>query len=260
MLGRFEVEQGGKLLEDSRWRSGKARSLFKILLSRHGYQISRQEVSDLLWPELDPEKAANNLYQALYNLRRTLEPDLERAGASIYLKTEGSKIQLEPSLVNWVDLEEFNRLYRQSRQSGDPRFYEQALALYRGDYLPEDLYEDWASYRRESLREQCIDLLLRLATFYQQTRQLEKNRQCLYRVLETNFSHEEAAQKLMLNLARYGKQEEAIAFYHSFSRKLKVRLNLEPLPETWQLFREISNQRSISPTTALNNIVVRSTN
>src|SRR3954451_24902909 len=78
MLGRFEVEQGNRLIESEQWRSGKARNLFKILLTRRSYQISRQEATELLWPELEMDRAANNLNQAVYSLRRTLEPDLEK--------------------------------------------------------------------------------------------------------------------------------------------------------------------------------------
>jgi DNA-binding SARP family transcriptional activator/type II secretory pathway predicted ATPase ExeA len=254
VLGRFEVEQGGRLLESSQWRTGKARSLFKILLSRRGYQLSRQEAAELLWPEVDQERAANNLYQALYNLRRTLEPELERANASLYLKIEGSKIQLDPALIGWVDLEEFKRLCHQTQLSGiggsrsrsredELELYEEAVRLYRGDYLPEDLYEDWTVYRREALREEWIDLLLRLATLYHERGQEDKSQQCLHRVLETNFSHEEAVQKLLVSLTQSGKREEALAFYHHFAAKLKARLNLEPLPETWQLYRDIANHR-----------------
>jgi DNA-binding SARP family transcriptional activator/type II secretory pathway predicted ATPase ExeA len=267
VLGRFEVEQGGRLLESSQWRTGKARSLFKILLSRRGYQLSRQEAAELLWPEVDQERAANNLYQALYNLRRTLEPELERANASLYLKTEGSKIQLDPALVGWVDLEEFKRLCHQTQLSGiggsrsrsredELELYEEAVRLYRGDYLPEDLYEDWTVYRREALREEWIDLLLRLSGLYQERGQEDKSQQCLHRVLETNFSHEGAVQKLLVSLTQSGKREEALAFYHHFAAKLKSRLNLEPLPETWQLYRDIANHRIAARNTSVTNVVV----
>src|SRR3954463_4449774 len=142
MLGRFEVEQGTRLIESEQWRSGKARNLFKILLTRRSYQISRQEATELLWPELDMDRAANNLNQAVYSLRRTLEPGLEKPSNSVYLRTEGSRLQLNYSLIGWVDLEEFKRLYHQAQQNNSLELYNQAAALYGGEFLPEDLYED----------------------------------------------------------------------------------------------------------------------
>ncbi len=244
LLGRFEVEQGSRLLESEGWRSGKARSLFKILLARRNYQISRQECQELLWPELDQERAANNLNQAVYSLRRTLEPDLERAGASAYLRTEGSKLQLNLTLIHWIDVEEFKRLYRQAALGADLRLYEQAASLYTGDYLPEDLYEDWSISRRESLRQEWIEVLLQMAALYRQAGQEEKYQQSLHRVLEADFANEESAQKLMLALAESGRRDESVALYRSFAGRLQNRLNVQPLDETRQLYHEIVAGRS----------------
>jgi DNA-binding SARP family transcriptional activator len=243
VLGRFEIEQAGRLIESEKWRSGKARSLFKVLLSRRGYQISRQEISELLWPELDQERVSNNLNQAVYSLRRTLEPSLERASNSSYLKTEGSKIQLNPALIGWIDLEEFKRLRRQAQLNGDLKLYEQAANLYCGDYLPEDLYEEWSFYQREALREEWVALLVEMSVLYQRQGQDDKYQQCLHRVLECNFSHDGAVQSLMLALVENNRRDEALALYHNFASKLRARLNIEPLPETWQLYRDIAAGR-----------------
>ena len=239
VLGRFEVRQGPRLIENEQWRSGKARNLFKILLARRNYQISRQEVLELLWPELDQERAANNLNQAVYSLRRTLEPSLVRANHSAYLKTEGTRLQLQANLIEWIDLEDFKRLLQQAQLTSNLRLYEQAAALYTGDYLPEDLYEDWAISRRESLRQQWIESLLQMAQLYHEQGANEKYQQCLHQVLETDFANEEAAQKLMQSLTESGRREEALTFYRNFANKLQHRLNLEPLGQTQQLYQDI---------------------
>ncbi len=240
VLGRFEVEQGTHLIENEQWRSGKARSLFKIMLARRNFLISRQEVGELLWPELDQERAANNLNQALYSLRRILEPELKQASASVYIKTDGAQLQLNPEMISWIDVEEFKRISRQAQLNHEVTLYEQAVMLYRGDYLPEDLYEDWSIYRREALRQDWLELLIQLAALYQSQAQDEKYQQCLQRILETDFSHESTVQKLMIALAESGRREEALTFYRNFATKLRSRLNLEPLTETRELYQEIA--------------------
>lgn len=239
-LGKFEVVQGDRVISSEQWRSGKARSLFKVMLARRNYQISRQEAEDLLWPELDQVRASNNLNQAVYNLRRTLEPSLERADASTYLKTEGSRLQLNAEMIGWIDLEEFERLYQQAVSAQEVSLYEQACILYAGHYLPEDLNEDWSVSRRENLRHKIMTMLLRMASLYEIQNQAEKYRQCLYRVLENDFSHEESVQKLMKSLAEGGRREEALNFYRKFTLKLKNQLDMEPLPETRQLYQAIA--------------------
>lgn len=239
MLGRFEVEQGTRLIESEQWRSGKARSLFKILLTRRSYQITRQEATELLWPELDMDRAANNLNQAVYSLRRTLEPELEKPSNSAYLRTEGSKLQLNYNLIGWVDLEEFKRLYHQAQQNNNLDLYAQAAALYSGEFLPEDLYEDWSVSRRESLRQEWTELLLKMAALHKEKGQEEKYQRCLHRVLESDFSHEESALKLMQSLSENGRREEAMQVYRQFASKLQSRLNMEPLPATQELYQDI---------------------
>ncbi len=239
MLGRFEVEQGTRLIESEQWRSGKARNLFKILLTRRSYQISRQEATELLWPELEMDRAANNLNQAVYSLRRTLEPDLEKPSNSVYLRTEGAKLQLNYNLISWVDLEEFKRLYHQAQQNNSPELYSEAAALYGGEFLPEDLYEDWSVSRREALRQEWTELLLKMGALHKEKGQEEKYQRCLQRVLESDFSHEESALKLMQSLSENGRREEAIQIYRQFASKLQSRLNMEPLPVTQELYQNI---------------------
>jgi DNA-binding SARP family transcriptional activator len=48
-------------------------------------------------------------------------------------------------------------------QTRDPRDYRAAGALYRGDLLPEDRFEDWAEGPRERLHESHLGLLVEYA-------------------------------------------------------------------------------------------------
>ncbi len=239
-LGRFEIEQGARVIESQHWRSLRASSLFKILLNRRNFQAGRQEVAELLWPELDSDRAANNLHQAVYQLRRLLEPDLEKVGASVYLKSEGTKLQLNPALVEWVDFKEFQRVCQQARLGNNAALYEQAAALYNGEYLPNDLYENWAIYQREILQQEWINLLFEMSELYQAQGQIDRYLQCLHRILEADFSQEKAVQLLMRSLAESRRNQESLSLYHNFADKLRQRLNIEPLPETRDLQQQIA--------------------
>jgi DNA-binding SARP family transcriptional activator len=41
--------------------------------------MHREQLMDLLWPEVNAKAAANDLHHALHTARRTLEPDLAPA-------------------------------------------------------------------------------------------------------------------------------------------------------------------------------------
>ena len=94
---------------------------------------------DLLWPELDVRKAANNLRYTLHNARRTLEPDPE--AASRYLQLRGEELVLCSEGQLWVDAEAFEEAAAEALRARGQAAYWAAIELYAGELLPGDLYE-----------------------------------------------------------------------------------------------------------------------
>ena len=75
LLGGFSVRVGSRVIEDDGWPLRKAAGVIKLLALAPGHRLHRERIMDLLWPDLAPRAAANNLRYALHNVRRTLEPD-----------------------------------------------------------------------------------------------------------------------------------------------------------------------------------------
>ena len=57
LLGGFRVRVGSQVIEEDRWRLRKATSLVKLLALSPGHRLHREQVMDLLWPDLDPKAA-----------------------------------------------------------------------------------------------------------------------------------------------------------------------------------------------------------
>ena len=74
------------------WRLRKAAALIKLLALAPDHRLHREQVMDLLWPELGRKAASNNLRQALHAARRTLDP----IGCSRYLTSEDEPLVLCP--------------------------------------------------------------------------------------------------------------------------------------------------------------------
>src|SRR5436309_11274688 len=87
LLGGFRVAIGSRLVEETAWPLRKAASVVKLLALAPGHRRHRGRVLDLLWPDLEPAAALNNLHGALHAVRRVLEPDLTMStrSASAYL-------------------------------------------------------------------------------------------------------------------------------------------------------------------------------
>ena len=132
-LGGFRVLRHGEPLPASAWQSRKARTLFKILIARRGRPVTREALMELLWPGEDPGKLSNRLSVALATLRGVL-------GSEVLVQAETGAVAVDLEVVD-VDVERF--------LAAEPG---EALDLYRGDFLEEDLYEDWAADLRDQAR------------------------------------------------------------------------------------------------------------
>src|SRR5688572_29039016 len=94
LLGRFRVLVGDRPVAETAWRQRKPAALVKLLALAPAHRLHREQVLEALWPELDPEAAANNLRGALHHARR----QLEAAGAApgLFLVRAGDTLALGP--------------------------------------------------------------------------------------------------------------------------------------------------------------------
>src|SRR5215510_938087 len=153
LLGGFAAEAGDSPVSDSAWRLRKARELVKLLALADGHRLHREQAMDALWPDRDPGSAANNLNQAVHAARRAL-------GADTITLVDGL-LRLEAD----VDVDAFEDAAGDARRQGTGQAYRRALALYGGELLPENRYDDWASLERErltDLRAEVAELLAEL--------------------------------------------------------------------------------------------------
>src|ERR1019366_3508550 len=80
ILGQFRVERQQNnewnTIDSRIWHRRRARALLGCLLSSPGRRSSREQVMELLWPDLDIDIAANRLNGAVHELRQILEPEI----------------------------------------------------------------------------------------------------------------------------------------------------------------------------------------
>ena len=97
LLGGFRIALGADEIPDDGWRLAKARSLVKIVALAPGQSILREQLVDLLWPELDPGAGSNNLHQALHIARRTLGALFPDSKPNRILRLQRGVLSLETS-------------------------------------------------------------------------------------------------------------------------------------------------------------------
>ncbi len=171
LLGRFSLLVARQPLAGREWRSQQVRTILKVLLLRRGSPVPAEQLLELLWPDGDPQATRRRLHVRISQLRRALDRD---APSAYVLSVQGG-YAFNPQADCWLDTAEFERqaalgdLCRARGALAEAvEAYESARALYRGDLLEEDLYEDWAAAERERLRGQFLALLMELAECYAQ--------------------------------------------------------------------------------------------
>src|SRR5215217_8425372 len=243
MLGGFSVSVGAKIIEEGEWRLRKAAGLVKLLALEPGHRMHREQLMEVLWPDLDEKAQANNLRYALHHARRTLAlaSDPDRASRLLALRGELIELGAEGSLA--VDVEAFEEAARTARGSRDVGAYRVALALYAGDLLLQDPYEAWAEERREGLRRTRLSLLLELAALYEGRGEYEAAAEALQRALASEQAHEGAHAQLMRVYALSGRRGEALEQYERLREALKREEATEPSSESRRLYEDIRTER-----------------
>jgi predicted ATPase/DNA-binding SARP family transcriptional activator/DNA-binding CsgD family transcriptional regulator len=242
LLGGFRVSVGSRSIDEDQWRLRKASGLIKLLALAPSHRLHRKRVTDLLWPDLDPRAAANNLHHTLHYARRTLDPASE-PGASRYLLLRGEQLALCPDAPLWVDVEAFQEASAGARRAREPAAYQAAIELYAGELLPEDSSEGWTEGQREELRRTYLDSLVELGALHEERAEYEPAMEALSRVTAEEPANERAHVGLMRLYALAGRGQEALRQYERLEKALSDGFGREPHQASRLLRDEIAAGR-----------------
>ena len=172
-LGPLRAERDGGPMRQ--WGGAKAGSrqaeaMFAFLFDRGERGASKDEILELVWPDVDLDRADVAFHRTLLGLRSVLQPDRRGSRREGVITFHNDRYRLDPSTVAWSDVAEFERLLMTSdAPEGGLRALELARALYRGDYLDDcPYYGDSADVedRRQALQARYVDLLVELGERY----------------------------------------------------------------------------------------------
>jgi predicted ATPase/DNA-binding SARP family transcriptional activator len=236
MLGDFRVQVGDRSIAGDEWRLRKAATVVKLLALAHGHRLHREQIVELLWPELDLKAAINNLYHTLHVARRILALP-EDAGGTLRIRDETVALAAPEQL--WTDVEAFQDAAVEARRLQTSAAFRRAVELYAGDLLPNDIYEDWAAARREGLRSLFLSLLLEMASLYRERSDPGRAIETFQRVVREDPVHEDAHLALMRLHAQAGQRHQALRQYELLCQTLDRELDAEPSEHAQRLHQEI---------------------
>ncbi len=229
-LGRFAVSRAGQAIPSVSWQSRKARDLLKMLAARRGRPLTRDAAAEALWPNERAEPLSNRLSVALSTVRKVLDPD-RSLPPDHFIAADSQSLALRADHVT-LDVTDFLKaaaagvaLASEGDWGAAERELRRAEGLYTGDFLEEDLYEDWAADCREEARSAAQEVSRLLARAAARRDDEEDAARCLRRLLERDPYDADAWTAFLgtqLRLRRYGEARRQHAVYARRMAELAV--------------------------------------
>lgn len=204
-------------------------------------RYSREALAALLWTDYEQAKALSNLRHTLWEVTQFIGEG--------WVITEHESIFLNPGADLTLDVSLFRSLLRQAAAQPDPaqriRPLVDAASLYRDDFMSGfslkggSNFNEWVLARSETLRHDLADALQKLVEDYVALEQTSSAIPYAQRLITLDPLSEAANQQLMELYARTDQTPAAIKQYQALEKLLRKELNVDPQPETREVYKKI---------------------
>jgi DNA-binding SARP family transcriptional activator len=225
--------------------AGSCRPILGYLLTYRHRRISRAELAETLWADHDDTHARRCLSTALWRLKKSTG-----AGTSLltFQGAEEVSFNLAPA---WVDsiamelrVEPLLRIKPAALTRNQTARLQRGVRLYRGDYLV-GIDHEWAWLERQRLRNLYLDGVYHLTQAYAAAPDWPRVLEWGRRLNRDEPLREDVHRMLMRAHAHTGNRALAIAQYQLCQRVLRADLDVEPMPETQELYRSLVTEAAL---------------
>ncbi|HSV37928.1 MAG TPA: BTAD domain-containing putative transcriptional regulator [Nocardioidaceae bacterium] len=228
LLGRFAALRDGVEIPQAAFAGRKVRTLVKVLAAHQGSFVSNDALAEALWPSRLPSDPVANLQVLVNRARRALgDASLIITGQGGYTLSAGCVVDTERFLAAVGSITHTRETLRE------------ALALWQGDPLPEEAYDDWAVDYRAKLfrtRQHALELAAELMLA---ERSPDLAVEFASSAVEAEPLREVAILLLMNALEAAGDDAAALIVYDDFRRALADELGVDPSSEAVSLHRRL---------------------
>lgn len=249
LLGGLRLHQGGRSI--SRFRTYKTGVLLAYLVYYPHRSHPREELTELLWPDCDPDAGRNSLSTSLSSLRHQLEPPGVTPGSVIV--ADRANVRLNPDSFT-SDVALFESAIAAAKRTGNESkrasLLMEAVDLYHGALLP-GYYEDWNLAERDRLAGSYIGALGELVVHFEEAAEHRQALEFARRAVTADPLHEESHRSLIRLYAARSELTAALRQYAILERALKSELGAEPEPATRALIASIRTRGPVAESAGL---------
>ncbi|HVF51730.1 MAG TPA: BTAD domain-containing putative transcriptional regulator [Pyrinomonadaceae bacterium] len=244
MLGSVEIfRDPARPLAADAWTTKRARDILCFITSRRHRRASKDTIIDTFWEDADFDAVEKNFHPTISHVRKALNSN-QPLKQNFLLYRDGDYL-LNPDFSYRIDIEEFDRLVAEgetARRARDAetyvQAYEQAITLYRGDFM-QGCYDEWAAEQRSYYRGQYLRLLETLASTAQKAQDWARSLDLAQQILRDDQFREDVHCMMLRAHAALGNRVAVREQYETLRRILRKELGVEPAAETQRVYREL---------------------
>lgn len=230
LLGQFSVRLDGEAV---RIPSRPAQSLLAYLAMTAGITHRREMLAGLFWPQATEADARRYLRQALWRIRRAIEPD-ER-GDQTYLLSNDIDIAFNAAADCWVDVTTLRGAESDARSTAE---LTDRASLYQGELLP-GFYDDWIMAEREHLQATFDRMMHRLLDRLLGEERWHEAREWAEHWIAHSGAPEPAYRALMVAGSALDDHSAVALAFQRCVHALRRELDVEPSEETRELHNRL---------------------
>lgn len=230
-LGGFEIRNPEGL--PVRWPTKKTEELLAFFLCYPERDISKWHLMDLLWSEMDEERATHNLHNTMYRLKKLMKE--QSLGMDIQKTSEGYMLLPLQQMYDLLAFQQFD--FSSVTETQGMSKVEDLWAMYKGPLLDRKDYL-WKTSLEEGFGKQYSLLVRTLLEHDLATQDLRRAEQRLDAFLAMYPLHEEFNLRLIDIYARSGQQQKISLHYSKFAKAYRLELGMEPPREIKEWLRE----------------------
>ncbi|MGO9763585.1 MAG: AfsR/SARP family transcriptional regulator [Solirubrobacteraceae bacterium] len=231
-LGRTTVESlegpiGGA------WLDQRAGQLLKYLVAERQRAVTVDEIGESIWPGGAEYTVGTSVRYYVHALRCKLEPQRGCREPSTFIIARSGSYRLELDHVE-IDADEFEAHVTAGLAAAelDPQAgaaeLERGLAIYRGDFLADLPYAEWAMPERHRLHDLACIGLRRLADIRMELRVLDGAARALERLATLQPFDEDVHRRLIELDIMQGRRSDAVRRYDALRSRLKRTFGHDP--------------------------------
>jgi DNA-binding SARP family transcriptional activator len=156
-LGRTTVQRGSVSIGGG-WIDQRAGQLLKYLICERDRVVAAEEIAEAIWPNAEHRTVLGRVRHYVHGLRSQLEPERDKHAESAFIVAHPGGYALARDRFE-LDVDEFERhvsaglgAFRNGHEEDAERELQRAATIYKGDFLADEPFADWAFSERERLR------------------------------------------------------------------------------------------------------------